>query len=525
MSSKDNPTAVKSLNELTLHSAGQSALDPTARWVEARLVYPLYAAAAAQFDLAPLPYPADELPPLEPASEVFDRDTKWLDEMDDKLRAFQIRQLHPEILNTSEPRLNAFIQRQLRKPDKAQADQDKIDLLLVQYFALCASVDLYRGEITLRDVAQVLQPVLQEADFTPLEWCEPLEEILVKLERCQSLRDLMEGGLLEKGRILKNSAGPMFYDPAALVAFCRFNFLLRRAFIRLLHADLSAVSQTIEALDANGARSVDCRRAGFSAAETIAQLRHFCENWRQPFQKDYTEISVRQAFEQLLALRADLEEALAGFRVPRTSCTAESESAAVDSDEDDAMALMREGPVHVDMVVNSEPEEPDESEPAVEISAEAIPPKTQEAGKPGAPVLDLSVDATAAQQCLEVIWEQLKAAPASKTASMFTVRLQDTKVLLSSWEAAAFLSPAGQESEDLRRAVVARTLVAVATDQRKRSGEGKGLAASLEFARAEVSYFQTRVEQAKIVKNTEAAVNLEITNKRLRSVIEAAERL
>jgi hypothetical protein len=523
MSSKDNPPAVKSLNELTLRNAGQAASSLAARWAEARLVYPLYAAAAAQFDLAPLPYAADELPPLEPISEVFDRDTKWLDEVDDKLRAFQIRQLHPEILNASEPRLNAFIQRQLRKPDKAQADQDKIDLLLVQYFALCASVDLYRGEITLRDVAQVLQPVLQEADFTPLEWCEPLEEILVKLERCQSLRDLMEEGLLEKGRILKNSAGPMFYDPAALVAFCRFNFLLRRAFIRLLHADLSAVSQTIEALDANGARSVDCRRAGFSAAETIAQLRHFCENWRQPFQKDYTEISVRQAFEQLLALRADLEEALAGFRSKRTSPI--TESAGADPNEDDAMALMREGPVHVDMVVNSEPVEPDEDEPAVEITPEAIPSETKVAGKPGAPVLDLSVDATAAQQCLEVIWEQLKAAPASKNASMFTVRLQDTKVLLSSWEAAAFLSPAGQESEDLRRAVVARTLVAVATDQRKRSGERKGLAASLEFARGEVAYFQTRVEHAKIVKDTEAAVNLEITNKRLRSVIEAAEKL
>ena len=51
----------------------------------------------------------------------------------------------------------------------------------------------------------------------------------------------MEKGLLEQGRLLKDEAGPMFYDPAALVAFCRFNFLLRRAFIRMLHADLSAV--------------------------------------------------------------------------------------------------------------------------------------------------------------------------------------------------------------------------------------------------------------------------------------------
>ena len=42
----------------------------------------------------------------------------------------------------------------------------------------------------------------------------------------------------------------------------------------------------------------------------MVQLRYYCENWRQPFHKDYTANSVRRAFEQLLALRADLEEAL-----------------------------------------------------------------------------------------------------------------------------------------------------------------------------------------------------------------------
>ena len=129
----------------------------------------------------------------------------------------------------------------MKRPDKTNADRDKIDLLLVQYFALCASEDLVHKEITLEDVARILQPVLPQGDATPLEWCEPLEQILEKTKRCQSLRDMMEDGLLEQGRLLKDSAGAMFYDPAALVAFCRFNFLLRRAFIRMLHADLSAL--------------------------------------------------------------------------------------------------------------------------------------------------------------------------------------------------------------------------------------------------------------------------------------------
>ena len=66
--------------------------------------------------------------------------------------------------------------------------------------------------------------------------------------------------------------------------------------------------------------------------------------------------------------------------------------------------------------------------------------------------------------------------------SMSTVVLQDTKVLLSSWEVAAFVTEGGQESEDLRRAVVARALLGVAMDQRKRSGEETALASALVLA-------------------------------------------
>jgi hypothetical protein len=45
------------------------------------------------------------------------------------------------------------------------------------------------------------------------------------------------------------------------------------------------------------------------------------------------------------------------------------------------------------------------------------------------------------------------------------------------------------------------------------------------LARGEVSYFQGRVEQSKRAKNTEAAVNLGISTKRLLSFMEEAEKL
>ena len=499
-----------------------------AQWAEARLVYPLYAALASQFHLLPAPYPEGTLPPARPTRAAFERDLQWLDAMEGKVLAYQIRQLPPEVLNASEESLRALIRRLLRKPDKTNPDRDKIDLLLVQYFALCGSEELLHKEITLEDAARVLRPVLTEADATPLEWCQPLEQIIEKVGRCQSLRDLMEDGLLEQGRLLKESAGCMFYDPAALVAFCRFNFVLRRAFIRMLHADLSAIRAAIDTLEANGVKTVDCRRGGFSAAEATPQLRHFCENWRQPFQKDYTQSSVARAFEQLLAVRADLEDAL------RVKHPAESDVPAPPSEKSQsAVAPVPAAPEHAPApeaasVPPARPEgpaprataEPRESHPHPAPAA-----SKQDSPKPPVEVPVAESGAMDAGKCLETIWEQLIAAPPSRGRSMSTVILQDTKVLLSSWEVAAFVGEGGQEAEDLRRAVVSRALLAVACDRRKRSGEEKPLAAALELAQGEVSYFQGRIEQAKRAKNTEAAVNLGISTKRLLSFVEEAEKL
>ncbi|MGA8367580.1 MAG: hypothetical protein ACLQMT_08360 [Candidatus Acidiferrales bacterium] len=491
--------------------------DSGAQWEEARQAYPLYAALATQFHLAPLLHPSGGLPSAQPAESALDRDLLWLDAIDEKVMAFQIRQLPPELLNASEGSLRALLRRQLRRSGKTAADRDKIDFLLVQYFALCAPADFCRREISPLDVARVLQPVLPEADATPLEWCQPLDKILDELGHCQSLRDIMERGLLEQGRLLKDSAGFMFYDPAALVAFCRFNFLLRRAFIRLLHADLSAVREAIEALEAKGIRTADCRRAGFSAAETTAQLRHFCENWRQPFQKDYTENSVRHAFEQLLALRADLEEALGRGR-PATSPATLQKKQSPDVADPQAPAAAR--------TPSPAPAAPEREKPvAAHSPAPEAPPSLAALRKQAASAPASPTGAAEADKCLEAIWEQLIAIPPSRGRSMSTVVLQDTKVLLSSWEVSAFVSEGSQESEDLRRAVVARALLAVGTDERKRSGNSNALASALVLARSEVSYFHGRVEQAKAAKNTEAAVNLGISTKRLLSFIEEAEKL
>lgn len=513
--------------------AGSAPAEFATQWTEARQAYPLYAALATQFNLAPLPHPLGELPPVRPPRETFDNDLQWLDAVDAKVMAYQIRQLPSEILNASDETLRAVLHRQLRKATKTPPDRDKIDLLLVQYFALCAPEELYRKEIRLQDAAQVLQPVLGTTDVSRVEWATPLDRILEKVADCESLRDMMEHGLLEQGRLLKESVGEAFYEPPALVAFCRFNFLLRRAFIRMLHADLSAVRHAVEALDAGGVKTVDCRRAGFSAAETTAQLRYYCENWKQPFHKDYTETSVSRAFEQLLALRADLEEAVArvgaGASNAGGTAVADSKGAAsakqsretVTVQNTPASGAAAHPPASVQVSPANVPATKKPEAPAAASNAGANEKKP----KPATSESATPTGSLETEKCLEAIWEQLIAAPPSRGRSMSTVVLHDTKVLLSSWEVAAFVAEGDQEAEDLRRAVVARALLAVAMDQRKRSGDLNGLASALTHAKEEVSYFQGRVEIAKREKNTEAAVNLGISTKRLLSFIEESEKL
>ncbi len=526
MTSKTNTPATTPASAKKTTASQPHPEQLASQWAEARHTYPIYAALATQFHLAPLPYRDGELPPARPTRAIFDRHLQWMDAVDSKALAYQLRQIPPSILNASEEGLRVLVQRHLRKPNKTSADRDKIDLLLVQYFAMRATEELLHKEITLADVARVLQPVLSEADATPLEWCEPLEQILEKARNCHSLRDLMEDGLLEQGRLVKDSAGAMFYDPAALVAFCRFNFLVRRAFIRMLHADLKAVREAIDALETKGVKSVDCRRAGFSAAETTMQLRHFCENWKQPFQKDYTQSSVNRAFEQLLALRADLEDALSAkpqgtssgdAPVPQAKLVAADKSAAASSKKAEARPPA--------MSASSQAKQPVASTRSAEPVPETAEPAKQTPAKRPAETPVASSEVADAEKCMEAIWEQLIAVPQSRGRSMSTVVLQDTKVLLSSWEVSAFVSEGGQEAEDLRRAVTARAMLALATDQKKRSGEDAPLEAALALARDEVSYFQGRVEDAKKSKNTEAAVNLGISAKRLLSFIEEAEKL
>jgi hypothetical protein len=460
-------------------------------WTEARSVFPIYLALAKQLEIQ-IPFPqAERILPEKAELALFTKIQSWLDSMDQQVLVHQLRHLlQTTTLNASEAGLRALIQRHVRKPAKTNTDRDKVDFLLVQYFALCAPAKIYHKQIELEDAAQVMKPVLGDVDTKPLAWCEPLEKMILSLRDFRSLRDMLKTNFIEQGRKVKETAGGMFYQPSSLLAFIRFNFLIRRTLIELMHADLIAIRSGLSLLDSGGVRIIDCHHFGLSSAEPVAKIQEVADEWKQPFQKEYTERSVNETFEKLLALRTDVERALERIAPKEAGNLA---------------PLAPGAPVRAaSQKANSD-----------RVATEQTAPKAKP--QPAA-ALDF-------ESCLEQIWEQLIATPPTRGRSMTTVRIGSARILMSSWEVTAFVSEDGPSAEDLRRAVVARALVTAATEAAKETGNATGLGSALSVARIEVSRLQERVDVAKQAKDTEAAVNLGISTKRLLSALDEAEKL
>ena len=488
----------KLITTLNLPAPPKSESSRQAQWDETRSVFPIYLALAKHLQFE-IPFPQNKrVLPEKAELEFFSQVHTWLDSMDQQVMVHQLRHLlQMTTLIASESGMRAIIMRHLRKSVKTTTDRDKIDFLLVQYFALCAPAKIYHKNIELSDVAQVMRPVLGEADSTALPWCEPLEKMIQTLRTFKSLREILKTSFIEQGRRVKEGAGGMFYDASALLAFVRFNFLLRRTLIELMHADLIYIRSGINHLENAGVRTLDCSTFGMSSSESVAKIRQIADEWKQPFQKEYTERSVSQAFEKLLALRAHVERT-----VERVIGKPIDSSSAKNAAEDSAAAKSNGDTSQV-------------SRGKVSEKSASLATKKNETGEG---TLDF-------ESCMEQIWEQLISAPPSRGRSMTTVKLGGVRLLMSSWEVAAFVSEDGPAAEDLRRAVVARALVTSATEKARELGSVAGLDRVLPIARVEVSRLQERVEDAKQAKDTEAAVNLGISTKRLLSALDEAEKL
>ena len=268
-------------------------------------LYPIYTALVREFVI--------EVPdcPQEPDStpEASEECVAWLNRVDAEIQVHQLRQFLQTTPLASEVVLRNLLSHHMQKPVKSAADRDKMDFLLVQYFSFCAPSGLEESDVDLELVAQVLEPVLGEQQVESPEWLVALDSILDTATHSRRLSELLHSGVLDQGRKLKTQAGDRFYDPAALAAFARFNFMIRRIFFRLMHDDLNAIQDGLRELERRGVTTIDCRRAQFSAGEPTSRLRMICQSWKVMFHAEY---SSGHPLRMLVDLRAAVEDALKG---------------------------------------------------------------------------------------------------------------------------------------------------------------------------------------------------------------------
>lgn len=447
-------------------------------WRSARRIYPIYLALNQQcaFGLQPcreLESPIDRSDP-----ESMQLIQGWLEKMDSLIEVHQLRQLLQTTHIAGEEGLRALLQRQLAKATKDNSIRDKVDYLLVQYYAHCAPHDAHHSDIDHDHVAEVLAPVLGEVSPLIPDFCRELDKILLELNQCTCLGDLLSKKIIDRARTMKDQAGAEYFKPSVLVAYARFNFLLRRGFFRLMHADLHAIRFAIHGMEARGQHFCDCTGAGLAARQPFSELRRICHEWKQPFRAAY---SLGQTFAQLVSIRKAVESALAK-PIPAP--------------------------------------EPPAPAPVLAQKTAAVPAAVAQP-KPFVETVS-TPKPSAVDDCIAQIQEALSKT-STKSASVSNFTIGNTKLILASWEVIAFTKPSAPASLALQRAVASRALLIQAVEGRKR-GESVDLHAVTALAHSEAAHLQEEIARAKERKDIDTAVNLAATSKRLLALVEQTEK-
>ncbi|HEX4602864.1 MAG TPA: hypothetical protein VH724_02635, partial [Candidatus Angelobacter sp.] len=455
-------------------------------WRVARRLYAVYAELDRTFELGMTPCAELEDAVDRPDAEARERVLQWFEQIDAHVQVWQLRQLLQSTSLQNEENLRYLIVRHLEKQQKSEADKDKIDFLLVQYFAHCAPHGL--AETALGEVARVLEPAMGKAPETFPDWSPSLDDKLHKLNESNSLEELQNSGALQEVRELKLAVGDDYFQPGLLVAFTRFNFLARRAFFHAMHLDLHAIREAVNELERLGFATVDCRDAGLTESESLEQVRHVVHQWKTPFRAPY---SGGSSFLQLILLRHALQRTLESAReISRKSAleVAPAQASAPASSPGPVQAPAASAAPVKKQEHAAPPEEEDilgtdaVEAPAYELQAAAVaaapiePVKTAEPdptdliSRPAHSADSESVEEVHAEEesylvrCVADIAEQLQAVPTKNSPAVSAIVLGGCKLLIATWEAQAFVQT-DEMSKALQRTVAARTILHVCMER------------------------------------------------------------
>src|SRR5512140_64776 len=179
-----------------------SLTEIAAQWRAARRIYPIYAVLVRQSEAGLEPCRDLESPIDRNDPEILARIARWFDDVDESCKPEHLRHALQTGEIAKEENLRGVLRRFLDKQKKTAADRDKIDFLLVQYFAHCAPHSMHNRELDLDDVSQVLEPVLGETVPHQPRWLDVLDDELKVLSECHSLAELLDKKVLHNVRRL-----------------------------------------------------------------------------------------------------------------------------------------------------------------------------------------------------------------------------------------------------------------------------------------------------------------------------------
>ena len=458
-----------------MSTATVSLVEIAAEWRTARRLYAFYSGLIREFQLEIAHCKELENPVDRAEREVLDRIQQWFAAVDRQLQVAQMRQMLQNQRFGEEQMLRALLLRHLPQKPRDENLRDKLDYLLVQYFAAVAPHHPHDSDVSASEVQQALRPVLGDVKLREFPWTKELENIGHAVDKCSTLSELLDSGLVELGRKTKKDLGEIYFQPEALIQVTRFNFRLRLGFFRLMHSDLHAIRKAVQELEAARVAIVDCRQAGLGAEEPLATLRTLCHQWKKPFREAYR---AGQSFRQLGIVRNVLTKAVQ-----------------VHSKHKPVVAAAGKADLPL---VSSEPL----------VAAAVNDPDSQSHSN--------------LEQVIETISEQLFAAKQKTTVS--TVVLGHSREVLASWEVKAFVQGGDGACAAIQRGVAARCLLAEAAAKAK-SGNAHALSSALESAHAQAAGIQEQVAKAKDRGDIDSAVSLAATAKRLLTMIDGTEKL
>ncbi|MGH9602187.1 MAG: hypothetical protein ACRD24_07325, partial [Terriglobales bacterium] len=456
----------------------------------------------------------------------------WLTDMDERIQPHHLRQLvESGDLATSEDRLHALIDRHLGR-EKTDSDRDKLDFLLIQYFVTCAPPSFHDRDVDLADVADVFETILREGHSSLPKWLEPVEALIEVMQECETLEDLERRRIIERGRELKIALAEKYFDSISLVAFTRFNYLLRRTFFRLMNQELRGIENGLRELEARGVEFVDCTSAQLSAQEPIANLHQIHRNWKRPLIPDY---AAGHSFDLLLRLRESIEHALAPRKNEAVDVRRRLDGIVAELDEVRcllAKVLERLEPRPADAsaaavpAAAAPPLAPDTRPvkvPSPEVGQvpavappPASPPSPEECAK-SAPIPTIAAG-------VERI-KKLLSAKSYRANAPVSIAVGAHQLMLIGGEVAPFIRDPDEVGVAIQRAVAARFVLLAASDWSKRTGQTPNLAPLLESAEAEAVNLDRLIGQSEKAKNVALVETLVHTRRQLLAITQQVAKL